>query len=237
MLKCIIVDDEAMAVRVLENYVQQIKGLQLSGTFSNALDAFTALQEQETDLLFLDIQMPVMSGLGLLRSLPKPPAVILTTAHREFALESYDYNVVDYLLKPIAFERFLKAVGKVLHHDFMPVGSSVSTETTTEAPFIYIKSDRQFVKILLDDVLYIESVKNHVQIVTTKGKYITLMTISEMEEKLPPQRFIRVHRSFIVALMKIEQFSHTNLTAGNHLIPIGELYKSLVLRKLSEHLV
>lgn len=236
MLKCIIVDDEAMAVRVLENYVLQIKGLHLSGTFSNALDAFAALQEQETDLLFLDIQMPVMSGLGLLRSLPKPPAVILTTAHREFALESYDYSVVDYLLKPIAFERFLKAVGKVLHNDLLPASSSATAETQ-EAPFIYVKSDRQFVKILLDDVLYMESIKNHVQIVTTKGKHITLMTISEMEEKLPPQRFIRVHRSFIVALMKIEQFSHTNLTAGNHLIPIGDLYKSLVMRKLSEHLV
>jgi DNA-binding LytR/AlgR family response regulator len=215
------------------------------------LDAFAALQHQKIDLLFLDIQMPQMTGFGLLRSLNHHPYVILTTAHREFALESYDFQVMDYLLKPISFDRFLKTLSKIYRFQHKPEqnieqNSIQNTEnqnntpqihTTQEAPFIYIKSERQFVKVLLDEILYIESVKNHVQIFTETGNYFTLLSISEIEEKLPPQRFIRIHRSFLVATAKITQFTHSNLNIGDALLPIGQLYKNEVLKKLNQHLI
>jgi DNA-binding LytR/AlgR family response regulator len=240
MLQCLIIDDEEMAIKVIVSHCSQIKNIEIVDTCTSALQALTILQTKPIDLIFLDIQMPQMSGFSLLRTLATPPSVILTTAHREFAMESYDYEVSDYLLKPIAFERFLKAVNKVLEQKKR--SKSITTDEQPisylgENPFIVIKSERQFIKVVLDDILYIESLKNHCQIVTIKGKYMTLIAISDLEEKLPPQRFIRVHRSFIVAFSKIGQFTHTNLTIADQLIPIGEVYKELVWGKLNRNLV
>lgn len=239
-MKCMIVDDEKMAIKVIENHINYIKGLEVASVHYNAMDAFSALQQEAVDILFLDIQMPKMSGLSLLRSLPSKPHVILTTAHREFALESYELEVVDYLLKPISLERFTKAMGKVfrLEQKQFQIQSIVPpTPSTLEAPFIYIKSDRQFVKILLDDILYIESIRNHILIVTESKKYTTLLSLSQIEEKLPPQRFLRIHRSYIIACAKIDQFSHSNITIGSKLLPIGNLYKNEVLKRLSLNLI
>jgi DNA-binding LytR/AlgR family response regulator len=239
MLKCIIVDDEEMAIKVIASHIAQVKELEISGTYSNAVAAFTALQQQQADLLFLDIQMPGMTGLTLIQSLTKPPPVILTTAHREFALESYDLNVTDYLLKPISFERFLKAVGKILQRGKPGLGMPYNNTAllTEQEPFIYIKSDRQFVKVLLDEILYIESIKNHIKIITTRGSHFTLMSISEIEEKLPMQRFLRIHRSFIVSVSKIEKFTYAALTVAKQELPVGELYKADVLKRLNQHLI
>lgn len=239
-MKCMIVDDEKMAIKVIESHISHIKGLEVLSVHYNAMDAFSALQQQPVDVLFLDIQMPKMSGLSLLRSLPSKPHVILTTAHREFALESYELEVIDYLLKPISLERFTKAMGKIFRLEqkqfhIQPVTSP--TPATMEAPFIYIKSDRQFVKILLDDILYIESIRNHILIVTEGKKYTTLLSLSQIEEKLPPQRFLRIHRSYIISCTKIDQFSHSNITIGSQLLPIGNLYKNEVLKRLSLNLI
>ncbi|MEM1322520.1 MAG: LytTR family DNA-binding domain-containing protein [Bacteroidota bacterium] len=239
MMKCLIVDDEEMAIKVIESHIGHIEGLEITGRFYNAMDAFSALQKQHIDLLFLDIQMPKMSGLSLLQSLPVKPHVILTTAHREFALEGYEFDVVDYLLKPIAFDRFLRAVGKVFRME-RPAQASViaaPAPAPTEPPFFYIKSDRQFVKILLDDILYIESLRNHIKILTTEGDHITLQGISQIEEKLPPQRFLRTHRSFIISLSKVQRFSHTQVTVGETQLPIGSRYRGELLRRLETDLM
>lgn len=233
-LKCIIVDDEEMATKVIETHLTYFKDIEIVGTYQNAMEAFSVLQTQKIDLMFLDIQMPQMSGISLLKSLSKSPYTIFTTAYREFALDSYELNAVDYLLKPIAFERFAKAIGKVLHLSQidMPPLPLPSVSETPELPFIYIKSDRQMIKILLDDICFIESMKNHLKIITEKNTFTTLFTISEMEEKLPPQRFLRIHRSFIVAIGKIQQFSYAELTVAKQSLPIGNVYKNEVLKRL-----
>jgi DNA-binding LytR/AlgR family response regulator len=239
MLKCIIVDDEEMAIKVISSHIANIKELEIIGTYNNAVEAFTFLQQQQIDVVFLDIQMPKMTGLTLIRSLSKLPYIILTTAHREFALEGFDLNVIDYLLKPISFERFMKAVGKVLQLEKIqqPSPENNVATATDELPFIYIKSERQFVKILLDEILYIESLKNHVKIVTQKETLVTLMTISEMEEKLPPQRFVRIHRSYITSVSKIEKFTHVMVCIAKYELPIGEFYKNEVLKRLNQNLI
>ena len=239
MMKCLIVDDEEMAVKVIENHISHINDLEVVGIYHNAMDAFSALQQQKIDLMFLDIQMPKMSGLSLLKTLSVKPHVILTTAHREFALEGYDLDVADYLLKPIAFDRFLKAVGKVFQLEEKPTLSFASTakSATKEPAFFYIKSDRQFIKILLEEVLYMESLRNHIKIVTTTGNFTTLLGISQMEEKLPPQHFLRVHRSFIVSFSKILRFSQTHLTVGDKILPIGSFYQEEVLNRLNVNLI
>jgi DNA-binding LytR/AlgR family response regulator len=241
MINCIIVDDEEMSIRIIRNYLEKVKGIAVAGVYYNALDAFAGIQAQQVDLMFLDIQMPEVSGLHLLRSLSKPPPAILTTAHREFALESYDLNVVDYLLKPFSLERFLSAIDKFMQrnrslHEIVQM-PAIAQPPMEEPPFVYIKIDRQFVKVLLDDIYYIESLRNHVRLFTAKGPLITHLSISEMEEKLPPQRFLRIHRSYIAAIGKIEQFSQSSVIVQGQVLPIGDLYKSEVMRKLNRNLL
>ena len=238
-MKCLIVDDEEMAVKVIENHIQQIEGLEVAGVCYNAMEAFTILQRESIDLLFLDIQMPKMSGLSLLKSLSQKPYVILTTAHREFALDGFELDVVDYLLKPVSLDRFLKSVGKVLRLD-----NTAPSQVVVAPPILkndpasfYIKSDRQFVKIKFDEVLYIESIRNHVKIVTTSGNHTTLSGISQMEEKLPSQHFVRIHRSFIVVIAKVDRFSYTNLMVGEKTFPIGQMYREAVLKRLGEGMI
>ncbi len=240
-MKCLIVDDEEMAIQVIENHLQFVQGMEVVGRYHNAMEAFSALQSQKIDLMFLDIEMPKMTGLSLLRSLKNRPWVILTTAHREFALEGYDLDVIDYLLKPIALDRFLQAVAKVFRWENLQEHRSHKPqhlETPTESPsFFYIKSERQYTKILLEEMLYIESIRNHVKIVTTSGVHTTLMGISQLEEKLPPQHFIRIHRSYIVATSKIRQFSPSELSIGDKILSIGSLYRQEVLRRLQKDLI
>ncbi|MDF1698600.1 MAG: LytTR family DNA-binding domain-containing protein [Saprospiraceae bacterium] len=238
-MKCLIVDDEELAIKVIEKHTSHIEELEVVGTYTNAMDAFAALQKEKIDLLFLDIQMPKMSGLSLIKSLTNKPHIILTTAHREFALEGYELDVVDYLLKPISLDKFLRAVGKVyrLESQLSPNISSPSEKMVSDPAFFYIKSDRQFLKILLEDVLYIESLRNHVKIITTSGNHITLQGISQMEEKLPPQHFLRIHRSYIVALSKISHFSQTNLVINGKTLGIGQIYREKVLKRLEADLI
>ena len=239
MLKCMIVDDEELAVKVIENHISRTGQLEVSGIYYNAMEAFSALQHNRVDLLFLDIQMPKMTGLSLLQMLPSPPHVILTTAHREFALDGFNLDVVDYLLKPVSFERFLKAVGKVYRLEktvASPAALQVAEAPKEDPPFFYIKSDRKFIKVMVDEVIYIESLRNHIKVVTVNGNFITLLSISQMEEKLSPQHFLRIHRSFIVPVSRIKQFSQTQVTVMNNEVPIGSLYRAQVLRRLNSHL-
>jgi DNA-binding LytR/AlgR family response regulator len=231
-LKCIIVDDEPLAIEIMESYVGKVEQLKLAGTFRNAVSAFTFLQQNSVDLIFLDIQMPKLSGIDFLKTLKNPPKVIFTTAFRDYAIEGFELEVADYLLKPIPFERFLKAAAKVLHK---PVGETTSTALKTEPTdeYVYFKVDKKMIKTRMNDILFIESVKDYVKIRTDEKEIVTQQKISYLEESLPKERFVRIHRSFIVNRDKIDAYSATDIEIGKHHIPIGRNYKNDVLRTLS----
>ncbi len=240
-IRCVIVDDEPLALDVLESYIDKIDHLDLVARLDNAVEAFNLLNREEVDLLFLDIQMPRLSGIELLRNISNPPKVIFTTAYRDYALQGYELDVMDYLLKPISFDRFLKAVNK-LNRDRLtenappsPVSSFDSTPNNQyEEAFLYLKADKKMVKILLKDILYIESLKDYIRVKTTQKTVTAYQRISFMEEKLPENRFIRIHRSFIVAKDKVDAFSPPSVEIGDITLPIGRNYRSEVLKSLNE---
>jgi len=227
-LNCLIVEDEPLAATILEDYVRQVPNLRLTGRCADAMQALEALQEAPVDVLFLDIHLPGLRGLDFLRSLQYPPQVILTTAYHEYALESYDLNVVDYLLKPIDFERFVKAVQKLKRSDTFS-----KSVTSVNRQFQFFNVNKKMVRVWLDEIHYVESLKEYVRIFLANGKSIvTKMQLGELEKSLEGFGFLRVHRSFIVALRHIEAFTATEVTAGGKEIPVGRQYKEEVLRVL-----
>ncbi len=234
-LKCIIVDDEPLALEVLEAYIDRIEGLELVAKCENAVKAFDALKKQSVDLIFLDIQMPKLTGIDFLKVLNPAPKVIFTTAYREYAIESYELNVVDYLLKPIAFNRFMMAVNKAMSSADDPVEVPQVEEAPSVAddPYLFLKADRKMVKVYLKDILYIESLKDYVRIKTPDREIISLQKISYLEQKLPEDLFMRIHRSFIVPVKKIEAFSNHAVEVGGKELPIGRNYKNQVLEVLN----
>lgn len=221
-LNCVIVDDEEMATRVLVSHLEHVAEMEVSGIFHSAVNAFLELEKLRPDVLFLDIQMPKLSGISMLKMMPNPPLTILTTAHREYALDGFELDVVDYLLKPISLERFLKTVHKIRRLVDQP---SPATELTTEPEHIFIKANRTFVKVNLEDILYVEAVKNHIKVVTKEQNHLTLMSISEFHDKLPTQWFLRVHRSFVINKNQVQEFNSLSVTIQGTLIPIGRSYK------------
>jgi DNA-binding LytR/AlgR family response regulator len=233
-MKCIIVDDEPLAIEILESYVSKVEQLTLTGSFRNAVSAFTFLQQHAVDLIFLDIQMPKLSGIDFLKTLKNPPRVILTTAFRDYAIEGFDLEVADYLLKPIPFERFLKAVAKVLHQ---PASSPLQAPAKTDAAdnYVYFKVDKKMVKTRMADILYIESIKDYVKVRTADKEIVTQQKISYLEESLPREQFIRIHRSFIVNREKIDAYSATDIEIGKFHIPIGRNYKTDVMKVLERN--
>jgi DNA-binding LytR/AlgR family response regulator len=236
MMKCIIVDDEPLAIEILESYVSKIDQLQLAGTFRNAIAAFTFLQQNQVDLIFLDIQMPKLSGIEFLKTLKSPPKVIFTTAFRDYAIEGFDLEVADYLLKPISFERFLKAVAKVMHKDVVPqVAPQQAKADSGGDNYVFFKVDKKMVKTKMSDILFIESIKDYVKVRTTEKEIITQQKISYLEESLPKEQFIRIHRSFIINRERIDAYSATDVEIGKHQVPIGRNYKNDVIRLLAKH--
>lgn len=232
---CLIVDDEPPALEVLKKYINSVQHLELAGDCADAIEALTFLQQHPVDLLFLDIQMPQLLGTDLIRTLKKPPKVIFTTAFRKFAVEGFELDAVDYLLKPISFERFLKAVNKVMDTSINPVESNHSlTEVNNKQAdsFINLRADRKNVKVSLDDILYIESLKDYIKVVTKNKTIVTKQAISSIEEILPKEQFIRIHRSFIVSINKIESFTHEVIEIGKQELPISRMYKLEVNRAL-----
>ena len=240
-LRCLLVDDEPLALDVLETFVQRLDNLELVARCSNAVEAYNVLQKEEVDLIFLDIQMPKLTGIEFLKSLSNPPKVILTTAYRDYAVEGYELNAVDYLLKPISFDRFLKAVNKVTESAPPAVTQLATPLTHTDYytdykdAFIYLKADKKMVKVMLTDILYIESLKDYIRVKTDVREVISYQEISYLEEKLPKEKFLRIHRSFIVALDKVQAFSATSVELGKSEIPIGRLYKNDVLPVLGRN--
>ncbi len=235
-MKCIIVDDEPLAIEILESYVTKIDQLQLAGTFRNAIAAFTFLQQNQVDLIFLDIQMPKLSGIEFLKTLKSPPKVIFTTAFRDYAIEGFDLEVADYLLKPISFERFLKAVAKVMHKDAVqPASTQIAKGENPGDNYVFFKVDKKMVKTKMSDILFIESIKDYVKVRTTEKEIITQQKISYLEESLPKEQFIRIHRSFIINRERIDAYSATDVEIGKHHVPIGRNYKNDVIRLLARH--
>ena len=226
-MRCLLVDDEPIALDILTAYVRQMTVLDLTGRCQSGVEAFGVLQTQPVDLLFLDIQMPQLSGLDLLRTLPYPPRTIITSAYREYALDGYELNVVDYLIKPIAFERFVRAVGKAgFHH------SPVASPSPDEEPFLFVREDRRLVRIELQDIISLESQRDYVRIRTTTHDITPRQTIGYYQELLPADRFIRIHRSFIVAKTKIKAITDTHIEVPGQTLPIGRHYKQSVFDQL-----
>lgn len=231
-IKCLLIDDEPLALQVLSSYVQKLEYLELAGVCHNAIDALNFLQRTKVDLLLLDIQMPGLTGIDFLKSLAHKPKVILTSAYTQYALEGYELNVVDYLVKPIAFERFVVAINKLFQPNTFGPGQPEEHYPGLKNSFIYIKAEKKMRKIFLSDILYLESLKDFVRIQTTSKPIITYQTITYFEEKLPDDQFIRVHRSFIVSLHHVHSFTGASIEIGNFEIPIGRLYKMNVLKAL-----
>ncbi len=219
-IKCIIIEDEPLAAKVLSDYISEVPFLELQKVFKDAILASEFLQQQETDLIFLDIHLPKLKGMAFLKTLANPPAVIVTTAYHQYAVEGFNLNVTDYLLKPFEFERFLTAVNKV---------NAEQKKTSNEArEFIFVNVQKRKVRILFSEILYIESQREYIKIVTTRNEYISKMSTNEIEELLPPDAFKRIHRSFIVAVSKIESYTAEAVELNGVSIPIGRGYKDII---------
>jgi len=224
-IKCIIVEDEPLAVKVLSDYISQVPFLELQATFKDAILATDWLRNNSTDLIFLDIHLPKLKGMAFLKTLTYPPAVIITTAYHQYAVEGFDLNVTDYLLKPFEFERFLVAVNKV---KTAQGEKQRSGETEDTKDFIFLNVQKKKVKILFSEIVYIESQREYIKIVTTKKEYISKMSTHEMESLLPTHLFKRIHRSFIVSLSKIESYTAEEVQVNGISIPIGRGYKDVI---------
>jgi DNA-binding LytR/AlgR family response regulator len=229
IIRCLVVDDEPSAREVIRRFIAELPHLELAGECGNALQAFTFLQQQPVELMFLDIRMPQLKGNDFLKTLKNPPKVIFTTAYPEYALEGYDLDVTDYLVKPVPFDRFLKAVNKI-----SPAGISAPPAGAEKKgePFVYFRAGRKMVKVMLDNILYIESMRDYIKVVTANSTILTKLSISSAEELLPEIDFARVHRSFIVALKKIRTYTPELIEIGNTEIPVGKLYRQGVLKLL-----
>ncbi len=239
ILKCIAVDDEPLALDIIADYVSKIPFLELVMRTENPIEAMQLVQEGNIDIVFLDIQMPELTGIQFLKIAGNKASYILTTAYSQYALESYDLNVSDYLLKPIAFDRFYKAVEKVRNQNQKQTIVSTApaaevvvapTSTTTKQDFIFVKTEHKIQKIQLDDILYIEGLKDYVSIFTKTERVITLQNMKKMEETLPKGSFIRVHKSYIIAVDKIESIERSRIAIAGKIIPVGDTYREAFFR-------
>jgi len=223
-IKCIIIEDEPLATKVLADYVSQTPFLELQGTFKDAILATDWLRRNDVELIFLDIHLPKLKGMAFLKTLVNPPAVIITTAYHQYAVEGFDLNVTDYLLKPFEFERFLVAVNKVKIARKEKQGSG----ETEEKDFIFLNVQKKKVKILFSEIVYIESQREYVKIVTTKKEYLSKMATHEIESLLPPHLFKRIHRSYIISVSKIESYTAEEVEVNGTSLPIGRDYRGII---------
>jgi len=221
-LKCIIVDDEEMETRVIESHLEMVDDMEVVGIYHSGVEAFHALDKFRVDVMFLDIQMPKLTGISMLRMLKHKPLTVLTTAHRDYAIEGFDLDVVDYLLKPISLERFLQTISKIRR-----LSSGSVVEESGEG-YIFVKANREYHKVFFNDILSVEAIKNHIRIRLGEKSLISLMTLSEFETKVPEKQFARVHRSYLVNLKAVTSYSSQFLDVGGQRIPIGRSYREVV---------
>jgi len=233
---CLVVDDEHLARTLLENYISKIPTLNLVGKCKNPLEAFAIFEKTKIDIIFLDIEMPELTGIEFLKTLTDPPVVIITTAYQEYALESYQFDVTDYLLKPFSLERFLKAVNKATKLMEMKNQSVLSTEhpliESIEQKFLNIKVDHKIRRIDLNKILYIEGLKEYVTVFTDKEKLVTLESLKKLEYSLPVNHFIRIHKSYIAAIDKITALDGNQVYLDKIILPVGKVYRDLVVKKV-----
>jgi DNA-binding LytR/AlgR family response regulator len=242
-MKCIIIDDEPLALNIMNSYCEEIGNLDVIGTYTNPMDASELLMSTEVDLIFLDIEMPQISGLDFVKTLDRKPLFIVTTAYHQYALEGFELNAVDYLVKPIPFARFVKAVNRareiyLLKKDSKKLPLYTASNTGLEKgddQFVFIKSDYENIKLKYSDILYIQGLKEYLRIhvkIEVKKPILTLMSFKQLKEKLPANQFLRVHRSFVVNVASITSIQRNKIIIGNIRIPIGESYKETCLKRL-----
>jgi len=232
-LRCLLIDDEPPALKILASYISNINGLEIVGQCKNALEALDVLNQRTVDVIFLDIKMPKILGTEFLKNLSHPPKVIFVTAYRDYAVEGYELDAVDYLVKPVSFERFFKAITKL--NRMMgkeTISTSVDYKSNPEA-FVYLKVDKDMKKIFVNDIIYIESWKDYIKLFLVNGKNLVVkQTITAMENLLSEHKFMRVHRSYMVSINKISGYNGIAVQLETKEIPIGRLYKQVVMEKL-----
>ena len=224
-IRCIIIDDEPLAAEVVSNYLKEFSNMKLVGVFTNALEALELVETGKVEVVFIDINMPKMNGLEFIRNINKKPYFIITTAYREYAVESFDLDVLDYLVKPIPFSRFLKSVNKVSQKIHTDKSLENSLEKgPTEKSFIFLKVDKKLIKIKFEDIHYIESLKDYIKVFTSSGNFLAHKSLTSITEELPKNQFLRLHRSFTVALDKIQALEGNSILIEDQRIPIGRKY-------------
>jgi two-component system, LytTR family, response regulator len=249
-IRCLALDDEPLALDILANYIQKMPSLTLVATCTEPLEALSLIQQGKVDLLFLDIQMPTLTGIQFLRVMNGKCKTILTTAYSEFAIEGYEYDVIDYLLKPISFERFLKSIQKTIEQltvnsnqlavntlldvDSLQNSDNQIVTNNSQLDFIFVKTEYKIQKVNLSDILYIEGLKDYVSIFTTNERILSLQTMKKMEESLPSNRFVRVHKSYIISLEKIESIERQRITIGKNIIPVGDSFQKDFMKMIGE---
>ena len=240
MIRCLVVDDEPLAIDILEDYISKIPFLSLTKSFQNPIEALSEVQEGNIDLVFLDVQMPELTGIQFLKIANGKCKVILTTAYPQYALEGYELNVLDYLLKPIAFDRFYKAAQKAKESICNIPAAAVSVEILPPAPqaiindFIFVKTEYKIQKIYLNDILFIEGLKDYISIYTKNDRIITLQSMKKIDEALPDHLFVRVHKSYIVALDKIESIERSRIAIADKIIPIGDTFRDYFFKMIED---
>ncbi|CAM1367537.1 DNA-binding response regulator [Tenacibaculum soleae] len=233
-INCVIIDDEPLAIKVIKNHLQEFKNIVIVDTFNNPIEAMHTIESNKIDVIFLDINMPKMSGLEFLRNTKIKPHVIITTAYREFAIEGYDLDVLDYLVKPIPFPRFLKTINKLTQR----IQSNNTDIEITKNSHIFLKVDKKLVKIKHNDILYIESLKDYIKVTTTENNYVVHKSLTSITEELPSEYFLRIHRSYTIASDKVNYIEGNSLNINNKRIPIGRKYlnitKQIILKTNDE---
>lgn len=236
-IRCLVVDDEELARTLLDNYIGRLPNLELVGQCKDPIEANQVLHEQSVDLLFLDIQMPGLTGIEFLRTLKQRPLVIFTTAYPDYALEGYALDVVDYLLKPFSFERFLQAVNKateLLQLRNNAPEPETATLSTSQPEVLLVKSEHKIFRLRLEDISYIQSMREYVAFYTPNGRILSLYSLKKLEEELPPDRFIRIHKSYIVAIGQVKTLEGNMVHIGKEKLPIGASYREEVVRRVFE---
>ena len=222
-IKCVIIDDEPLAIKVVENHLKEFQNFEVIETFNNPIEALYLLEKGAVDILFLDINMPKMNGLDFVKTLNSKMNVVITSAYREYAVESFDLNVLDYLVKPIPFNRFLKTINKITQQVYLQKGIQKEEDSSNES-FIFLKVDKKLIKITFEDILYVESLKDYIKVFTTSGNYLVHKSLTSMTEELPDSNFIRIHRSYTIAIDKVKSVEGNLVEIATTKIPIGRKY-------------
>ena len=221
-IKCLIIDDEPLAITVIENHLKNFDHIEIVETFNNPLKAYRILEQGKIDVIFLDINMPQMTGFSFIENLSYKPLIVITTAYREYAVKSFELDVLDYLVKPIPFNRFLKTVNKIYQQVY--VSSATTDASLQQEPHIFLKVNKKIIKVNLNDILYIESLKDYIKVITNLGDYVVHKSLSAMTEELPQSNFMRIHRSYTISINKVIALDGNTVEISNRKIPIGRNY-------------